>query len=387
MTILSLASLLVQQTKDEIYAYALGVANAISLPVTSWQAGDPTRAQFQVEAETLATLEEVAAGYISSGFLDYAHGDWLKFGAKQTFNVDVPGATYATTDVVLTNGGGGLYNGIAAGDLTFKSSVSGKTYRNTTGGNLASGPGTTLTVTVVADEAGSASSAGAGEITTLVTSLLGVTCTNALSAIGIDEQDESVTIAQCRAKLGSLSPNGPSDAYAFVAREPTYSLTSGVTRVRVYGDSTTGAVTVYLAGPSGGVSSTDRALVQTAILKYATPLCITPTVLAATNVVVPVTYTLYIYKSCNKTAAQVAADILAALQTLVATRPIGGDIIPPATTGKLYASMIASTIRGVFPQAFNVTVTLPAGDTSITNGQVATLGTVTPTINIVVDPS
>ena len=45
------------------------------------------------------------------------------------------------------------------GDLVFKSTASGKTYTSTTGGTLARGPGTTLTVTVVADEPGSDSSA------------------------------------------------------------------------------------------------------------------------------------------------------------------------------------------------------------------------------------
>lgn len=384
MTTPSLASLLVQATKDEIYTTGLNIANAIGLPVSAWQAGDPTRALFHIEAETLSTLETVVAGYIASGFLDYATGTWLAILAKQVYNVDVPSATYASADVVLSNAGGGLYNGINAGDLTFRSTVTGKTYRNTTGGNLASGPGTTLTVTVVADEAGSASSAGAGQIDTLVTSLLGVTCSNALAATGIDAQSDDTTRQQCRDKLGALSPNGPAASYSYVARNSALSLTSNVTRVRVYGSSTNGAVTVYLAGPSGGVAEADRALVQTAILKYATPLCITPTILAASNVVVPVTYQLWLYTTANKTAAQVAADVQTALGNLFAARPIGGDIIPPATTGALYASMVESTIRAVYPNdAFRCVVTLPAGDTAISNGQVATLGTVTPTITLV----
>lgn len=159
-----------------------------------------------------------------------------------------------------------------------------------------------------------------------------------------------------------------------------------MTRVRVYGSSETGDVTVYLAGPSGGVSEADRALVETGVATWATPICITPTVLAATNVSVSVTYELWLYKSVNKTAEEIKAAILAALQSMFATRPIGGDIVPPATTGKLYKTLIESTIRGVFSQAFRVSVTVPAGDTAIGNGQVAALGAVLGTINLVVDP-
>ncbi len=385
---LSLSTLISPATKAQIYTGALAIANAIGLPVSSWQAGDPTRSLFHVESEFLSSLEQIVVNFIASGFLDYATGIWLKILAYQVFGVTVPDATYATCDVVLSNSGGGLYSDIAAGDIILKNTTTGKTYRNTTGGTLASGgsPATTLTITVRADEAGSDSSAGSGEIDVLVTNLLGVTCTNPLSAIGIDEQEEATTRQQCRDMLGALSPNGPKEAYSFVARNSALSGTTAVTRVRTYSDSDTGDVTVYLAGPAGGVLEADRALVEAAILKWSTPLCITPTVYSATNVIVPVTYTLWVYKSCNKTVAEVELAVEAALQGMVAVRPIGGDIIAPATMGRLYLSMIESTIRGVLPQAFRCTLDAPAIDTPIANGQVATLGTITPNVVLVVDP-
>lgn len=388
MTI-SLASLILQVTKAEIYQFALGVANSVGLPVSSWQPGDPTRSLFNVEAELHSgPLQDSIVGFIRSRFLDLATGEWLKIKASQDYGVTVPGATYATADVVLTNASGGVYT-IEAGDLTLKNTVTGKTYRNTSGGTLAARTGAvngTLTVSVEADEAGSDSSAGAGEIDELVTTLLGVTCSNALAAVGTDEQDAETTRAQCRARLARISPNGPSGASVDVARDSELTGTSNITRVRSYGDSTTGVVTTYLAGPSGAVVEADRALVEAAILQWATPLCITPVVLSCAAVSVPVTYELWLYKSCNKTAAEVAADVQTALETMLAAEPIGGDIIAGAATGKLYQSLIASTIRGVFPQAFRVTVSAPAGDTTLTNGQVAALGTVTPTINLVVSP-
>jgi len=386
MPAVDLATLLIQETKTAIYNTAIGVAEALGLPVSSWQAGDPTRSLYHLEAEILAKLEEVVVGFIQSGFLDYATGDWLKVNAEQVYDVTVPAATAASTDVVLTNTGGGFYE-IEAGDLVLKNSTSGATYRNTTGGTLNSGPGTELTITVVAEELGSAGSAAAGEIDTLVTGLLGVTCTNALAAVGVDEQDEAVTRQQCRDKLGPLSPNGPKEAYAYVARSEDHGGTSAITRVRVYDDSDTGDVTVYLAGPSGAVSEADRALAENAILDWATPICITPTVVSAANVTVTVTYQLWVYKSVNKTADDIKEDVEDALEQMFADRPIGGDILEGESTGKLYTSMIESTIRSLYPQAFRVSLTSPSSDTALTNGQVAVVA-VSPssTVTLVPDP-
>lgn len=382
----SLATLLVQETKAAIYNTAIGVARALGLPVSSWQAGDPTRSLYHLESELLARLEVVVVGYIQSGFLDYATGDWLKVKADQDFGVTVPEATYATTDVTLTNTSTNYFPDIEAGDVVVRNSTTGKTYTCTTGGTLASGVGETLTLTVVADEAGSDSSAAAGEIDELVTTMTGVTVTNASAAVGTDEQDAAVTRQQCRDRLGRLSPNGPKEAYSDVARDSELTGTTAVTRVRAFPDSDTGDVLIYLAGPSGAVAEADRALVEDAILTWATPLCITPTVASVAAVAIDITYEAWVYKSKNKTAAEIAEDVEAALEQMFAAAPIGGDIIPPAESGSMYLSLIESTIRSA-AQAFRVTLSAPSGDTALTNGQVAAVGTVTATVNLVVDPT
>jgi hypothetical protein len=396
MTI-SIASLLVTETKAAIYSFALGVARAISLPVDSWQAGDPTRSLYHVLSEKLSILEVNAAGYVASAWLDHATGEWLKVLAEQVYGVVVPGAIAATTTVRLTNASTTNLYTFDAGDLIFSSADTGKTYKSTAyydtttatwlaSGTLAIGPGTILDVTVVAEELGSDSSAGAGEITVMVTPYDGVTCTNATAAVGIDEQSASVTKQQCRDMQDMLSPNGAKGAYSYVVRNPDFGGTSAITRVRVFGDSTTGIVTMYLAGPSGGSSAADVALAELAVVTWCTPLCFTPILAAATNVTVAVTYELWVYKSCNKTADEVRSAVSDALGVMFAERPIGGDVISPATTGKLYQSMVSKTILDALPQGFRVSVTVPSGDTALTNGQVAVVGTVTGTIHLENDP-
>lgn len=380
MSAVSLASLLIQETKDKIYSTALSIASAIGVPVSSWQAGDPTRSLFYVEAETLSTLEGIVANFIAAGFLDYASGDWLKLLANQFFNVTVPDATFASTTETLTNTGGGVFD-IDPGDLTFQSSISGKTYHCTTGGHL--GAGGTLDVTIVADEAGSDSSAGSGEIDTMVTPLLGVTCANTLAAVGLDEQSDDTTKQQCRDKVGSFSPAGPKEAYSYVARNSNLTGSSSTTRVRVFGDSDIGEVDVFVAGPNAGIGGTELAKVEAAIAQWATPLCITPVVADSSVVTVPVTYQLWIYQTVNTTTDLVEAAVQSALEDLFPAKDIGGDIIPPATTGSIYVSLIESTIRGVYPEVFRVIVTSPGADVALTNSQIAALGTVTPTVNLV----
>lgn len=387
----NLSGLLVQESQADIYNSFLAICTTLGLPVTSWQPGDPTRSLGFLEATELETLESIVTGYIQSGFLDYASGIWLTIVAQQVFNVAVPQPTYATTTtLILTNTSGYVYD-IDAGDLTLANSSSGATYTNTTGGTLpgisGSTPGT-LTLTVVATAAGSASSAGAGEIDTIVSTLLGVTCANVTAAIGLDLQAAATTVQQCRNKLSSLSPGGPGGAYSYVALTSALTGVTDVTQAREYDDSETGDVTLYIAGPSGAVSGDDVIAVQNAVNQYATPLCITPTVISAVNVVVPITYTLWIYSNVNQTAAQIEATVETALENFFVARPIGGDIIPPATAGALYASMIESVIGQVFPvQTFRVLVTLPAVETTaLTQGQVVALGTITPTINLISPP-
>lgn len=391
MALLSLASLLVTETKAALYAKALEVAEYVGLPVSAWEAGDPTRSNYHALSEMLETAEEAVAQYCAAGFLDFAAAlpttSWLVILADQVYGVTANEATFATCTVRLTNGGGGLYE---SGDIigaVVKNTSTGKTYRVTTGGTLDVGPATTLDVTVIADEAGSDSSAAIGEIDDLVTDLLGVTCSNTTAAVGLDAESAASIVERCRDKLGSLSPDGPRDAYTYVARTSSLTGRTEVTRARSYGDSDTGDVTLYLAGAAGAVSSEVVDAVEDAIIEWATPLCITPTVASCTAVAVPVTYTLWLYSGVSKTATEVQDAVGAALDTLFASRPIGGDIIPPATSGTLYRTLIESTIRGVFPNhAFRVSVTAPAGDTALTVSQVATKGAVTPTITFVEDP-
>lgn len=376
MTI-SVASLFAVRTRAQLLALALEVAEDIGLPVTSWQTGDPTRSNYVYLAGALETLETIAVDFIKGGFIGEATGDQLTLAAKQERNVDRVEATYASTTLTLTNASGANYP-LEPGDVIAKSTTSDKTYTSTSGGTLA--PLGSLTIDIVADEAGAASSAAIGEIDDLVTTLLGVTCSNPVAAVGLDEETDESVRERCDDKLAAFSAAGPRDVYNYVARTPELTGIDTITRARTIHDSDTGEVTVYIADADGAVSGGDVTAVQAAVVEWAAPLCITPTVVSASAVSVPVTYELWIYESVNKTEAEITEAIDDALDLLFASRPIGGDIKAPATTGKLWAALIRGTIRNVFPtETIDVVVTAPAGDTALAIDEVATKGTVTVT--------
>jgi len=376
----SLATLLVAKTRAAFYDAGLAIATALGLPVESWATGDPTRSLYHIVAEALEEFETVVAAMIAAGFLSYATGEWLILLAYELFGVVAVSATYASaSDYILTNTGGAVYD-FDAGDITLKSD-DGFTYRNTTGGHLASGPGTTLVISIVADVAGSDSSALAGEITELVTDYLGVTGTNPTALVGLDAESEASIRQRCRDKLASLSPNGAADAYAYVSRNPDLTGITSVTRTRTIPDSDTGLVTHYVAGASGALSGPDVAAVQAAILTWCTPLCITPTVVSASNATFNITYTVKIYNTVNLTDTQIKAGIATVLAAMFKERPISGDGWTPSTAGKMYVSLIEAAIRSAYPEhIFSIVVSSPASDTTLAVSDVPVLGTITGTV-------
>jgi hypothetical protein len=364
----SLLSLITEETKEVIYQKALDLAATLGLPVTSWQPGDPTRSLYHILATKLATLDSVVSSYVQSGFLDYASEDWLTILAEQVYGVERVEATYATSTVVLTNSGGGVYP-VSAGEIVLRDSLTGKTYHNTNAGTIAAS--STFSVDAVADEAGSDSNAGVNEIDELVTTFLGVVVTSSTAAIGLDEESDSSLKDRCRASLGKLSPNGPALAYDAVATDPDLTGTVNVTKTQVIEDAVNGSVQVYVAGSSGTVGSGDVTLVTNAILEYATPICIQPTVTAASEVQVDIVYTLKCYSTVNLTSGQIESAVDDALETMFAELAIGGD------EGELTRAKIQSTIFNAVTSVYEVTVSLPVANVALADGEVATKGTIT----------
>lgn len=378
----SIDSLINGMSVAECKATIYSVLQTLGMPTTGWRTGAVVRTIVALVAILYSAATQVMALLARSGFRLLAVGNWLTLVCKQVYNVDRNGATFATGYVTLVNHDNYVYEDIAPGDLVFSSTVTKKAYVNT--GIVTINAGSTITIAVRAKEAGSASTAAPGQIDTMVTPLQGVTCSNAESLIGTDEETDEQLRPRADAKLDALSPNGPAGAYYYVAttaRRPDGSLI-GVTRVRVSDPSERAEVTVWVADADGPLSPDDLLLVEAAIQRLCVPWGITVTVLNAVPVEVACSYEAWLYTTSGLTIQQVETAIATALSKWVTSQPIGGHVISP-DPGKLFRHAMRAVIMGVSPHMINVEMSVPAADIELAQNEVPVFVTPTPTINLV----
>jgi hypothetical protein len=378
---LSLSDLLKPQTRDQVLQEMLDVAATLGLPTTAWQPGQPIRTLLTTVSQKFAdfttTIVEIAKG----GFGDLASAGWAQLWAKSTYDVDMVLAQPATGVGTATNTSPTTYT-LNAGDLIVAHSVTGRTYRNTApivippNGSLAN-------IAIQADVVGTGSDAAPGFITVVVSSLVGVSFTNPASVLGADDELPTALVSRARSKLGSLSPDGPKEAYNYVAETPAYSATSTpITRASTTGDPVTGEVTLTLATATGAPTGPDVAIVQTAINKWAEPWCTSATAVAAVNHTIDVTYAVWVRGSLL-TVAQIETAIGDALAAYFSTLPIGGTVLTVGAPGQVFAEEIGRVIGGATPGIIRVALSAPASDVTIATSEVPVLGTISPVVTVV----
>jgi len=374
-------ALTADEVEEAIYN-ALGVRKAAT---TAWKTGAVVRTIIAGVAIVLAALSNLQAAVARGGFLELATEDWLTLLAEYVFGVARIDATFATGDVTFTNTSASVYSG-GADDLIVQNSTTEATYRSTGSWTIPAGGSATIEVKAV--EAGSDSTSEATKIDALVTTLTGVTCSNAAAIVGADEEEDAALRTRCLQRTGALSPMGPADAYGYAARNAVTADGDaiGVTRVATEapGD---GSVNVWVATASGAVTgdpanpATDLGAVAAAIYDEAEPLAVEAVVASANAGLVHVTYELWCYSSCGLTETEIENLVFDALTELLQNTPIGGHVV--GSTRKVYVSDITSAIDSVRPEIFAVNVTLPTSDPIPTIDQVPVLGTVNPTVNLV----
>lgn len=391
MAFFSLSDLTTPATRADVQASIYRVLGIMGVNTTAWGAGAVVRTLTVAVSAILSAFSSLQAQIASSGFLDLAEDNWLTLVAKYVYDVDRNEAAFATGTLTLSNSGGGIYI-VDPGDLIVATPAtpdprSGKTYRNDEAFVL--GAGATIVVAITAVEAGSESTAGAGAITVLVTSLLNVTCSNPNALVGLDEETDAALRVRCSEKLGALSPMGPWDAYTYAARNAHRSTGEpcGITRTRTlkdgYGNVTlvVGSATGIVTGTIGDLA-TDLGAVDEAIQTLAAPLAVTAHTESATAVNQAISYELWAYNTSGLNDAQIALAVQSALAAFTARQPIGGNTLTPAdTTGYVWSDAIKAAISGVLPQIFHVAITVPAADVALTLTQVMTLGALTPIVH------
>lgn len=382
MPLFSLKDLTTPLTREQVQASIYDVLGIVGVNTTVWKPGAVVRTMITAVSIVAAAFSSLQAKIARAGWLELADGAWLTLVARYVFNVERFEATFASGEATLTNAGGGVYT-LDPNDLVISNPDTGKTYRNTAPFTL--GALSSITIPIVATEAGSASTSTPNTIVELETPLLGVTCTNAKAVVGQDEESDPSLRTRCYEKLGALSPNGPWDAYSSAARNARRSdgTQIGVTRVRVQDDGY-GAVNTYVATATGGVTGTagdvetDLGAVDDAIQRQAGPLAVTANTYSASPVTVPVTYELWMYNTSGLSEEEIKAAVAERLTTGMATQPIGGNVIG-SDPGKIFLDSIRTTIGATRPEIFHVVLTSPAADVVLDEDEVPVLGAVTAT--------
>jgi hypothetical protein len=370
--------MLVAPTEDGLFSQMISWLVQLGLPADQWRAGGVSRSLLRVVARTFVSLAGLITDFITGGFLETATGDWLTLLARNVYGVVRITASFASGQWTATNGGAGIYI-IGPGDLIVKSSVSGKLFNNRNQvGNVTLNPGDSYTFTIDAVELGTASNAAPGDISLLASNFAGLTGSNVAAVLATDDESDSDLRQACLDKLAALSLNGPRGAYAYAIRIATNAgAPVNVNRKSISPSSSTGIVTIYLASPSGTVSSGDLAAVQTSIEAVARPDSVTTNVLSAAQVNYTATLTVWARATPGLDATSLTALVNAAIEAYVEGYDIGGIPKPPSTQGYLYAQALEAAAEDAHAAIYAVDSS--AGDLALNAGQVAALAT---TINI-----
>jgi hypothetical protein len=376
-----------EEIKTNIYD-ALAVTGVTT---TLWKPGAVVRTIIAIVAVILHALSVLVSNIARSGFLSLASATWLRLKALYDYNEEFQAATFAAGTVYVSNSSGGVYL-LDADDLEVASSLTGKSYRNTASVTI-NALASNVAVSVQAVEAGAASSALPGEVDRVVTALAGLTVTNTATLVGLDDESDEQLRARCSAKLGSFSPNGPPDVYDYVAKSAVRSSNGsriGVTRVRTKPDGL-GGIDIYCATATGALTAPDLADVDEAIQTQAAPLGITARTWSATEVSVPITYSVWCYNTTGLREDQIRTAISETLIAYIAAQNVGGNEIEGAG-GKLYRDDIAAEISrartsdGASLRVFRAIVHTPAADVPLGVFEVPVIGAVVDTAIVRVAP-
>jgi len=350
---LTITQLLTPLTSAQVRAKFVSMLNTLGIPADQWRQGGTLSTMLTIVSMTYANFTQIIVDAIGSQFLGTATGDWLTLLAQYVYNVQRAQATFAAGSVTLTNAGGGVFN-FNPGGITVQNLRTGKTYTNTVAVFL--GSLSTLTTTFQAVTAGSASNANPGDITVLVTQMLGVSVTNTAAFVGLDTQSDASLVATCQAKLGSLTNGGPSNAYQYAVDVAVDSISGApvnVNRRNVHTQPLTGVVNVIVASPSGSVTSTNITGIINSIVALAVPDAVTFFVQSANPVSYSPTVTVWAEGLPGISASALQTQINTAISNYISNYPIGG-LAKAAGASKLWATGLSGAVEEVSSAIFAV---------------------------------
>lgn len=308
----------------------------------------------------LAGMSQLVS-YIGRGqFLDTASTEWLRLKARYDYGVNYAEASLAQGSVRLENTGAGSYT-FEADELVLSSATTRKNYRVSDAFTLDAHA--SLTLPVLALEAGTASNAPPNTITTAVTPLSAdVLITNPASVAGTDDESNDALRQRVRQSIALLSPANPFGAYeaAVYGARRGDGTPIGVSRA-VAVPNGFGRVDVYVAGAAGPIADADDiAQLNDIVRAQVEPLSVNAVVSPAAQTTIAVTAT--VYHTAFLTSAELQAKLDAALLAFAARQKIGGERNAVTPDGAIYRDQLIVALGSADPSIYHVVVTAPAAE-------------------------
>ena len=381
---LTLTQLRTVKTRAEWLTSILSLLNQLGFTATSWQEGSIQRTIIETVAGVASDINAMVAALSYLMFVRDASGEALTQLALSNYQVTRTTSGSTRGYVRLTGGASGPPHTVAASELVVSNGS--KTYRNLA--TFTVNASSYVDVLVEAEEPGDASNVGNSTITTIMTPLAGVTCSNPaygttgtwITVPGVNEESDAALRERCYDRWSTLAAvEAISDRYEYVSR-------TELPNCRVKVDSSNpdgpGTIRIYLAQDDGVASGAEATAVNNAIAAECfggpdAPTTPYHTTIAATAAAVAITGTVF-YDASLTDSATCQTAVEAAVSAYINAAPIGGYSYGSGADNIIDRDGIIDAIRNV-TGVKKVTLSSPSGDTAVAAYAVATAGTFTVT--------
>jgi uncharacterized phage protein gp47/JayE len=351
---ITLGQLLTPTTEDEALKLGLEYLSSFGFQATSWQSGSIQHSMVRFFSRLYSDLTIGISDAAASGWAKKSRGVYLDLLGEYDRDLIRQAAIATVGNMILTSTAAAPVHtwGVEEIVIADAPTAPANTWRITLGGTL--NPGTSVTVSVKAETAGSAANIGANSTLYLWTPLVGVTVTNPandlsttwITTSGQDRESDTRYIERLIGRWHRLSL-GTLDSYkAWVLEaDPTITRVIAVTNSSLVA----GGVRLICATATGGISAAQITTVSNYLNgvtdgKQRRLLNDSLSIESATLVATPA---LDLAVTCDSAlSSDVAARVTKALNDMLALLPIGGEIVAPNITGRIFASKLYGTTMG-----------------------------------------
>lgn len=368
---ISLESMRQAPKRREMLDWVLGVLSDAGFQLTDWNSGSIQRTFLESASAIGADVASLVTEVANFCYNRYATGGALREYSRSSYG-NTPGLAVKTKGpATLASTAASAYT-LQVGQL-IASTDNDVDFTNVTGGVLPANG--TLVLQWEALLGGSGGNVPNNAIKRLKTPLAGVTVSNpaGLSGIwyttsGADAEPTGKMRDRNTSRWGTLNQVAmPSDGYRFLALS-----VPAVTRVYIDDQNPQGpgSLDAYLATANGPATSTEINAVQ-ALFDAKKPPGSKPRALAPTPFPQAVAGTVHIRAALNTPAKR--QQVLDAIDAFLLSVPIGGVILPPATTGVIPFSELITAVSQI-AGVTGFSPTTPTQSVPLTPQQIVTVG-------------